>query len=162
LRHIVLPGRHALETLVASFVERQRSGEKATPDTTVAPLLGNLLSGVNARHLIVLPDGPLNGMPFAALPLPRSQAHELLVDRFRVTSAPSLALGLLPASHRLASSLHVAVVSDPVYTPDDRRLSLAASQAATFRGADSPTERLSRLPYSAIEARAVARAFRDM
>jgi CHAT domain-containing protein len=53
----------------------------------------------------------------------------------------------------------VAVVSDPVYTPDDRRLTLAAIDASRFRGAADQSERLARLPYSAVEARAVMRAF---
>jgi CHAT domain-containing protein len=46
-----------------------------------------------------------------------------------------------------------------VYTPDDRRLTVAANTTANYRGADSLTGRLARLPYSAIEARAVVRAF---
>jgi CHAT domain-containing protein len=46
-----------------------------------------------------------------------------------------------------------------VYTPDDRRLSVATSQAVNYRGVDASSERLARLPYSAIEARAVVRAF---
>jgi CHAT domain-containing protein len=53
----------------------------------------------------------------------------------------------------------VAVVSDPVYTPDDRRLTIAAGGTANYRGADGQAGGLARLPYSAIEARAVVRAF---
>ena len=47
-----------------------------------APLLGNLLNGVSAKRLLILPDGPLNGLPFAALPMPHGQPRELLIDRF--------------------------------------------------------------------------------
>ncbi len=54
------------------------------------------------------------------------------------------------------------MISDPVYTPDDRRLTIVASGAATFRGAEASADRLARLPYSAIEARAVVRAFAGM
>jgi len=36
---------------------------------------------------------------------------------------------------------------------------VAASDASVFRGADGPSQRLARLPYSAIEARSVMRAF---
>ena len=56
-----------------------------------------MLAGVTAKRLLVLPDGPLNGLPFAALPMPRTQGREMLVDRFVITSAPSLALALRPA-----------------------------------------------------------------
>ncbi len=53
----------------------------------------------------------------------------------------------------------MAVISDPVYTPDDRRLTAAASRASLYRGVEADSDRLARLPYSAIEARAVMRAF---
>jgi tetratricopeptide (TPR) repeat protein len=157
LRHAVLPGRHALEEQVGKFIERQRSDPAALPDSRSASLLGGLLNGVSAKRLLVLPDGPLNSLPFAALPLPRGQPGQQLLDRFVITAAPSLALALRPAPQRSAAS-RVAVISDPVYTPDDRRLSAAVSNSSRYRGLDQ-SEGLARLPYSAIEARAVIRAF---
>jgi CHAT domain-containing protein len=122
-------------------------------------LLGNLLNGIDARRLLILPDGPLNGLPFAALPLPHGQPHELLIDRFVITAAPSLALAMHPAARREPQQVRVAVISDPVYTPDDRRLTVASRERVTYRGADRDDGRLARLPYSAIEARAVVQAF---
>jgi CHAT domain-containing protein len=98
-------------------------------------------------------------MPFAALPLPRGRARELLIDRFVLSTAPSLALALHPGERPPATRRRVAVVSDPIYTPDDRRLTLAASGAANYRGIEGASDRLARLPYSAIEAQAVVRAF---
>ncbi len=159
LRHAVLPGRRALEDLVHKFTARQISDPDAAPDSLFAPLSGGLLSGISAKRLLVLPDGPLNGLPFAALPLTRAQPRQLLVDRFVITTAPSLALALRPAPPRGDTGTRVAVVSDPVYTPDDRRLTAAVSDSSRFRGLDEQSGRLARLPYSAIEARAVKRAF---
>ena len=55
----------------------------------------------------------------------------------------------------------VAVISDPVYAADDRRLRTAlGSGTGTLRGAPphSPNN-LTRLSYSALEAKAVAKAF---
>jgi CHAT domain-containing protein len=127
-----------------------------------APLLGNLLTGIQSKRLLILPDGPLNGVPFAALPLPRGQSREMLVDRFVITAAPSLALALRPSEAHSGAHMRVAVISDPVYTPDDRRLTIAANEPATFRGSGAGSERFARLPYSAIEARAVVRAFAGM
>ncbi|HEY6126218.1 MAG TPA: CHAT domain-containing protein [Steroidobacteraceae bacterium] len=160
LRHAVLPGRRELGDLVEAFVIRQRDGAKAPDNRAFAPLLGNLLSGVSARRLLVLPDGPLNGLPFAALPLPDGRAQDLLIDRFVVSSAPSLALALHTVARTQAAQTRVAVISDPVYTPDDRRLTVAATETVNYRGGEGTTERLARLPYSAIEARAVVRAFK--
>ncbi|HEU5137209.1 MAG TPA: CHAT domain-containing protein [Steroidobacteraceae bacterium] len=159
LRHAVLPGRRKLGELVDAFVRRQRDGARTPEIQAFAPLLGNLLSGVTARRLLVLPDGPLNGLPFAALPLPNGHTRELLIDRFVVSAAPSLALAMHPVVREPAALTRVAVISDPVYTPDDRRLTMATSDAMNYRGSEGVSERLARLPYSAIEARAVIRAF---
>lgn len=158
LRHATLPGRHALEELVNAFIAQQRAGVRNQRDPALAPLLGNLLDGIDSKRLLILPDGPLNSLPFAAMPLPRS-SRELLIDRFVISAAPSLALALRPTPPHGDGQMRVAVISDPVYTPDDRRLSVAAGNAANFRGAESSQPRLARLPYSAIEARAVVHAF---
>jgi len=159
LRHVTLPGRRALQDLVSDFVQRQRSRVKAPADEFSAPLLGNLLNGLTAKRLLILPDGPLNGLPFAALPMPHGQPRELLIDNFVITAAPSLALAMRPPPRRAAAPARVAVISDPVYTPDDRRLVVAARDVVTYRGAEPTTAGLARLPYSAIEARAVVHAF---
>ncbi|MEJ0085882.1 MAG: CHAT domain-containing protein [Pseudomonadota bacterium] len=159
LRHVTLPGRRALQGLVGDFVRRQRSRLDTPSNEAFAPLLGNLLNGVSAKRLLILPDGPLNGLPFAALTMPHGQPRELLIDRFVLTAAPSLALAMRPSVHSASQHTRVAVISDPVYTPDDRRLTVAARDQVTYRGGEEPVTGFARLPYSAIEARAVARAF---
>jgi CHAT domain-containing protein len=159
LRHSTLPGRRAIEDLVNAFVAQQRSAARGAGNPAMTPILGSLLEGISSKRLLILPDGPLNGLPFAALPLPQAGARQQLVDRFVLSAAPSLALALRPVVEREDEQTRVAVISDPVYTPDDRRLTLAAAHAATFRGAEPAGGRLARLPYSAIEARAVVRAF---
>ena len=55
----------------------------------------------------------------------------------------------------------MAVVSDPAYASDDRRLTLALGSATgNLRGAPPrSTNNLTRLPYSMLEASAVAKAF---
>lgn len=158
LRHATLPGRRNVEGLVNAFITRQRMGERGVRDPALAPLLANLLNGVNSKRLLILPDGPLNSLPFAALPMPHS-SREMLIDRFVISAAPSLALAMRPPGAPADAQMRVAVISDPVYTPDDRRLTMAVADTATYRGGEHVGTRLARLPYSAIEARAVVRAF---
>ena len=159
LRHRTLPGRRTLDGLVQAFIAQRRAGTLGQRDPALAPLLGNLLDGFDGDRLLILPDGPLNSLPFAALPLPSGGAREQLIDRFVISAAPSLALALRHTEFNADQQLRVAVISDPVYTPDDRRLTVAATSSATFRGSEPGLGRLARLPYSAIEARAVVRAF---
>jgi CHAT domain-containing protein len=55
----------------------------------------------------------------------------------------------------------VAVISDPVYAPDDRRLRIAmGGDTGTLRSVPPPApNNLTRLPFSALEAKAVTKAF---
>ena len=81
-------------------------------------MLGNLLSGVTAKRLLILPDGPLNSLPFAALPLPHGHAREQLIDRFVI--ARRAFAGARPAirpRERPAMQMRVAVISDPSTRP---------------------------------------------
>jgi CHAT domain-containing protein/tetratricopeptide (TPR) repeat protein len=157
LRHTVLRGRADLASVTDEFVEAQRR-------TTAAPAeIGNrlfaaLLDGVTEKRMLVIPDGPLNGLPFAAVPL-SVRSGEVLVDRFVLGYAPSLVLALQGKQAPAARGKHVAVIFDPVYASDDRRLSASGGSGGVLRGPlpVSPNK-LTRLPYSALEARAVSGA----
>jgi CHAT domain-containing protein/tetratricopeptide (TPR) repeat protein len=144
-------------------VQRTIDTAAATPGNTAASrdlgslLLGKLLDGVTAKRLLVVPDGPLNGVAFAAMPVPGA-ADQLLLDRFVIGYAPSLALALQSPVGARDRARRVAVISDPVYAPDDRRLP-AIGTGGNFRGPRQPSaNKLTRLPYSALEARAVVNA----
>jgi CHAT domain-containing protein/tetratricopeptide (TPR) repeat protein len=161
LRHRKLPGLTALQKQVVDAVGLQ--GHGASPRESLRALsdtlLGDMVAGIDATRLLVIPDGPLNGVPFAALPSGNG-ARELLLDRFVLGYAPSLSLALAAPRDTPRQHARVAVVSDPVYAPDDRRLKLALGpRAGTFRGPrETSANNLTRLPYSALEARAVLKA----
>jgi CHAT domain-containing protein len=102
----------------------------------------------------------LNYVPFAALPVPDGSGV-LLLDRFVLGYAPSLALAMEKSRPAKARNTRIAVVSDPVYAADDRRLGASADgTAGALRSAPPPSpNNLTRLPYSALEASAVTRSF---
>lgn len=153
-RHVRAPGAAALEARVTAFVTELRSSPGSDAGSVLgAALLHGLMDGVVAKRLVILADGPLNALPFAALPMPRSK--ELLVDRFAISMSPSLALALQNPRRAAMSPTRVVVVSDPVYSLADRRLTRSGEEKASPLRGDS----LTRLPYSGIEARAVSSAF---
>jgi len=161
IRHSRLAGRDALQQRVSEFVESERMGTPEPRRDTAQTFAGTILDGLTEQRLLIIPDGPLNGMPFAVLPL-GGTSRLMLLDEFVIGYAPSLALALQPAPKSSAAPGPVAVISDPVYASDDRRLMLAAApgSAGTLRGPrESPPDRLTRLPYSSLEGQAVARAF---
>ena len=60
LRHSVLPGRRELGRTSSTLSSNDSAtARRHLTIAAFAPLLGNLLNGVNARRLLVLPDGPL-------------------------------------------------------------------------------------------------------
>jgi CHAT domain-containing protein len=162
LEHVSLPGSEALATAIVAAQREIRGGTVNGPASRGLSriLLRDLLHGVSARRLLVLADGPLNSVPFAALPIPGDPGH-VLVDRFMLANAQSLALALAGPTRGRSHHTRVAVVSDPVYAPDDRRLRVAMQESGrNYRGSTPPSpNNLTRLPYSALEASAVARAF---
>jgi CHAT domain-containing protein len=110
-----------------------------------------LLGG--SRRLLVVPDGALHYIPFAALPAPGSA--EPLAATHEVVSSPS-ASALVVERRGLAGRRPalgtLAVVADPVFDAGDPRVSGHPSAAlAGSRGAD----RFRRLPYSRREAEAL-------
>ena len=161
LRHASLPGRDRLQQTVAAAVASRSAGTPgaAGERNLGSMLLGNLLDGVQETRLLVLADGPLNNVA-AALPVPDGSGV-LLLDRFVLGYAPSLALAMDRTRPGKTRNTRVAVVSDPVYAADDRRLSaFADGMAGALRSAPPPSpNNLTRLPYSALEASAVTKAF---
>jgi len=164
LRHQELPGMDRLQKSVdAALGAPGRPAASADATRALgALLLGDLLDGVDATRMLVISDGPLNGVPFAALPC-GTQPDQLLVDRFVLGYSPSLSLAMTGPRHVPAAHTRVAVVSDPVYAADDRRLQLAVGAGGgTYRGPrEASPNNLTRLPYSGMEARAVLRALGD-
>lgn len=124
----------------------------------------DLLAG---RRLVVVPDGALATLPFAALPHPTAgpcpQAPPLVASHeiAYLPSAAALTVQRRRLAGRQAAPGWLAVVADPVYGPGDERLGgagagngAAGNGAAAGRGGGDGAVRTSlrRLPHSAAEA----------
>jgi CHAT domain-containing protein/tetratricopeptide (TPR) repeat protein len=160
LRHAQLAGRASMKRVADSLVATRRMGSPAaaTERPIAMELFGNLFDGAKQSRLLVIPDGPLNSVPFAAVPMPRGDG--MLLDRFAIGYAPSLALAVNSTPRSGARPTRVAVVSDPVYAADDQRMRLAGDPPGNLRGPrPASPNNLTRLPYSGLEARTVAKAF---
>jgi CHAT domain-containing protein len=131
-------------------------------DILLRPLAGRL----HARRLLVVPDGALHYIPFAALPDPQAEAGAdgttpALLLGHEVVSAPSastLAVIRREAQGRRRPRHTLAVLADPVFSSQDPRLARAA---AATPGSPAAGPRLrgegvfARLPYAGAEAEAV-------
>ena len=170
----VLPGRARIEAAARRFHERAtrshlRAGRR--PLEVAGAELSGLLLGPVASHLggqrlLVVGDGVLQYVPFAALPDPADATRPLVVAHEIVSLPSASVLGVLRQERDVPRPTRmVAVLSDPVFDAADPRVSGARKREAAGR-APVPSEltraldelaldRLPRLTRSRQEAEAI-------
>jgi CHAT domain-containing protein len=96
-------------------------------------LLGPVAKRMAGKRILVVADGALQYLPFAALPVPGGRGEPVpMVVEHEIVSLPSasvLAVLRRETKGRKPPGKAVAVLADPVFEPDDPRLRAAASQA---------------------------------
>ncbi len=104
----------------------------------VAQRLGQALLpplAASIHRLILVPDGPLDSLPFAAL---RNRKGRWLIERYELDVEPSAAIAL--ALHQRPANAHatqIAVFADPVYSHDDPRFPApSAAHAVALKPAE--------------------------
>ncbi len=154
--------------------ERVRQADAGYPSAATALskiLLGPVAAQLGGKRLLVVPDGALEYLPFAALTVPRptSSAFVPLMVQHEVTSIPSastLAVLRQELQGRTAAEKVVAVFADPVFDKADERLTGGVSRnAGGHHGAPAAekiaslsvdeVQALPRLPYTRQEAEAI-------
>ena len=143
-------------------------------------LLAPVASNLGTKRLVIVADGALQYVPFAALPSPaadRGQARKddgtpLIVDHeiISLPSASVIAVLRREASGRKPALQSVAVMADPVFDKNDDRVAAASAQPANqvAVAGDSDLQRaardvgvtdrglgIPRLPFSREEAEAI-------
>jgi CHAT domain-containing protein/tetratricopeptide (TPR) repeat protein len=127
------------------------------------------------KRLLIVPDESLQYVPFAALPLPASAGKDLLVNQFEVGVLPSASvLGVLrkATAKRAPPTATAAIFADPVFEPDDERVSTRHSGArSSYEDRPASLNRairdiggsqyIARLPASRDEANAIATVLRS-
>ena len=91
-----------------------------------AVLLGPVAHAMAGKRIVVVADGVLQYVPFAALPLPGGSAEPVpMIVEHEVVNLPSasvLAVLRREAAGRAPAAKAVAVLADPVFEADDPRL----------------------------------------
>ncbi len=169
-----LPGRARIETLARQahllLTESHKQGVKVQTELVVGALskilLGPVAQRLGTKRLLIVSEGALQYIPFAALRVSatgqRSESVPLVLDH-EIISLPSAAVVEIlrqEAESRRPAPKTVAVLADPVFERDDPRLPRGLGDAATPAPAAalppwSALEGLGRLPYSREEAEAI-------
>jgi CHAT domain-containing protein len=87
-------------------------------------LLSPVADKLAGKRLLVVPDGALNFIPFAALPEPQAQELTPLLVNHEIINLPSSStLAILRQDEpRQSAPKTVALIADPVFEPDDTRV----------------------------------------
>src|SRR4029077_8074751 len=134
-----LPGRARIEELARRlngelsrfdadrFDVENRRREAADAEALGRLLLGPVASQLGRRRLVVVPDGALEYIPFAALPEPGGDPAPAvpLIERHEVVDLPSAsALAVLrrALAPRPPAAKRLALFADPVFDPRDPRV----------------------------------------
>jgi CHAT domain-containing protein/Tfp pilus assembly protein PilF len=169
-----LPPRGRIETLAHQVygelstrsVGGRRSGRLARDAARLelSRLLLGPVAGRLPRRLVIVPDGALHYLPFEALADPGAPATTLLKGHVVVSlpSATVLAAQRRELGGRPPAPRALAVLADPVFDRQDRRLAAGAdprAHPAGGAGAAAPDRRrggFDRLPLSRLEAERIA------
>jgi CHAT domain-containing protein len=144
--------------------ERVRKADAEYPKAAKAlsdMLLGPVAAKLERKRLLVVPDGALEYLPFAALAVPGQESFVPLMVQYEVTSIPSastLAVLRQELDGRAPAQKVVAVFADPVFDKADERVAGVMSRNAgehhVIPAADE-LPALPRLPYTRQEAEAI-------
>ncbi len=164
LHTFTLPGRAEIERRARAFHDLVRTPGEDGPALAAAGaaltevLLAPARDLLADRRLVVVADGALHYVPFAALPdpaAPPGAPPPPLVVGHEIVGAPSAAvLAALRREGPSAAAETLAVFADPVFEADDPRVEPAAAP----RSADEPGAGLDfrRLRFSRREAEGIA------
>lgn len=174
----VLPAREVLEGLAAQAYELLANGTRGTSEAQAEltlEKLGEILLGpartrLGQNRLLVVAEGALQLIPFAALSVSsdaEGRPVPLMVDHEIVTMPSASALGILKSQQtgRRPAPRRLAVLADPVFSARDDRLS-GRSPGLGLDVAAGPlalgnVPAYERLPFSRTEATAIAALAND-
>ena len=104
-------------------------------------LLGPVTKKLAGKRLLVVADGALQYLPFAALPIPgrKGELVPMMVEHEIISLPSASALAALRRESRdRKPSAGVAVLADPVFEPDDPRLSAGGRSSDVEKAAAAP------------------------
>ena len=142
----------SLTRVVDVPAERRLENARTLYESIMRPMEAWLRS---VRQWVIIPDGALDYVPFAALRVTGAGSAAFVAAQHDVALSPAAWMlnseevrGEPPGPGRML------LVADPVYQPDDPRLTpvATAAQASASRGLDAQTRQYQRLKYTAQEA----------
>jgi CHAT domain-containing protein len=162
-----LPKRVDIVRAVNDFYDEVADLRKDRTNLPTAAALSHVLLDpvaplIRGRRLVIVGDGELSGIPFAALPEP-STGKALIIEHEIVTQPSASAIAILrrETAGRKRSPKEIAVIADPVFEARDERLNGFAPSAvpevltAAVRSGTRDGSDLARLTHTREEAEGI-------
>jgi CHAT domain-containing protein/Tfp pilus assembly protein PilF len=134
-----LPKRSIIEAQAKQFYEQQKTDPtKAAKDRQIGAQLSQTLlqpvaNKLGNKRLLIVADGALQYIPFAALPLCKDgtcNESNRLVTNHEIVNAPSIStIDIIRTSQRRTPEKTLAVIADPVFGTNDERFTDIATKA---------------------------------
>jgi CHAT domain-containing protein len=125
-------------------------------------LLGPAISRIQDKRLLVVSEGVLNYLPFAALPDPAisdpAKPAPLIANHEIITAPSASVMAILrQQAERPMAKNAIAILADPVFSADDARIETRRPSEANRSASDSMAKDFVRLRFSRNEAEEIAR-----
>jgi CHAT domain-containing protein len=151
----------SLTRLVDMPVERRLHDARALYDVIIRPLEPSLSQ---RRNWVVIPDGALDYVPFAALQMQDAQTRSFVAMQHDVAVTPAAWMLATSRSHAPPHARRkILLVADPVYQADDPRLAPVRNSPTAQTPAHDAPERhdrdYQRLRFSGDEAAGISAQF---
>ncbi len=168
LKTYILPKRTDIEPTAQAFRKEliaQLPAPKSATQLT-QQILGPAAADLGKKRLVIIPDGILHTIPFAALNTPNSRNYNPLLSQHEITNLPSAStIGILRSTvaTKPRGTKQLAILADPIFRKDDDRLAGKTIQANNnldlgeqiARGRVGRDLDLDRLPFTATEAKGI-------
>jgi tetratricopeptide (TPR) repeat protein len=166
LKTSILPKRADIEKTVATFRRELQLPSPASALTLTQQILAPAAAELGNKHLVIIPDGILHTIPFAALSTPNSKTYQPLITQHEITNLPSastIAILRSTVATKPRAPKQLAILADPIFRKDDPRLTGKTIQPnnnfdlgeQSARGRIGRDLNLDRLPFTATEAQGI-------
>ncbi len=167
LKTYILPQRSDIRATVAAFRQELLNPEQRAPATALTQqILTPAAADFGNKRLVIIPDGVLHTIPFAALNTPNSKTYNPLITQHEITNLPSastIAILRTTVATKPRGNKQLAILADPIFRKDDPRLTGKTIQANNnldlgeqiARGRTGRDLDLDRLPFTATEAKGI-------
>jgi CHAT domain-containing protein/Tfp pilus assembly protein PilF len=168
LKTYILPKRADIEKTVTTF-RKELTAQLPSPKSAIQltqQILGPAAGDLGNKRLVIIPDGILHTIPFAALNTPNSATYNPLLTQHEITNLPSastIAILRTTVATKPRGTKQLAILADPIFRKDDPRLTGKTTQANNNLDLGEQIARsrvgrdldLNRLPFTATEAKGI-------